>query len=80
MLHLSIRRQRQMVIRARPPAELEDVSRAVMAAIKWAHKGGADSAVEQLHDAFAEWTLSAYGWRQFGKAALHFSRGADASG
>ncbi len=63
-----------------PPAELEDVSRAVMAAIKWAHKGGADSAVEQLHDAFAEWTLSAYGWRQFGKAALHFSRGADAAG
>lgn len=60
-------------------AELEELSRWVMAALKWAHKQGADNDVHTIHDVFAGWIWRAYGWRQFNKAALHYSRGADAA-
>lgn len=60
-------------------AELEECSRFVSAALKWAHKQHADDAVYKIHDMFASWIWQAYGWKQFGKAALHFSRGAGAA-
>ncbi|KAF6263020.1 hypothetical protein COO60DRAFT_1624749 [Scenedesmus sp. NREL 46B-D3] len=60
-------------------AELDELSRWVMAALKWAHKQGADDDVHTIHDVFAGWIWRAYGWRQFSKAALHYSRGADAA-
>lgn len=47
--------------------------------LKWAHKAGADDAVHSIHDMFAGWIWRAYGWKQFSKAALHYSRGADAA-
>jgi len=59
-------------------SELEETGRFVMAALKWANKHGAAAAVQQIHDSYAAWIYAAYGWRQFSKAALHFSRGADA--
>jgi hypothetical protein len=60
-------------------SELEETSRFVMAALKWANKQGAAAAVQQIHDAYAAWIYAAFGWRQFSKAALHYSRGADAT-
>jgi hypothetical protein len=60
-------------------SELEETSRFVMAALKWANKHGAVAAVQQLHDTYAAWIYAAFGWRQFSKAALHYSRGADAA-
>jgi hypothetical protein len=60
-------------------SELEETGRFVMAALKWANKQGAAAAVQQIHDSYAAWIHAAYGWRQFSKAALHFSRGTDAA-
>jgi hypothetical protein len=60
-------------------SELEETSRFVMAALKWANKQGAAAAVQQIHDTYAAWIYAAFGWRQFSKAALHYSRGADAA-
>jgi hypothetical protein len=60
-------------------SELEETGRFVMAALKWANKQGAAAAVQQIHDSYAAWITAAYGWRQFSKAALHFSRGTDAA-
>lgn len=60
-------------------AELDECSRFATAALKWAHKQGANDAVQKMHDIFAAWIWQAYGWKQFGKAALHFSRGSDAA-
>lgn len=60
-------------------SELEETGRFVMAALKWANKHGAVAEVQQIHDTYAAWIYAAYGWRQFSKAALHFSRGSDAA-
>eukprot|EP00879_Flechtneria_rotunda_P003288 GHRR01003513.1.p1 GENE.GHRR01003513.1~~GHRR01003513.1.p1 ORF type:complete len:310 (+),score=113.73 GHRR01003513.1:276-1205(+) len=60
-------------------AELDGLSRFITAALKWAHKQGADAAVQSIHDAFGRWIVQAYGWQQFGRAALHLSRGSDAA-
>lgn len=60
-------------------SELEETGRFVMAALKWANKQGAATAVQHIHDTYAAWIYAAYGWRQFSKAALHYSRGADAA-
>jgi hypothetical protein len=59
-------------------AAVDTCSRFVTAAVKWAHRQGADSAVRQLHDLFAAHLVTAYGWRQLGRASAHFARGADA--
>ncbi len=42
-------------------------------------RAGADDAVRRMHDLYASYVWSGYGWRQFGKASLHFTRGSDAS-
>lgn len=59
-------------------AGVDACSRFVTAAVKWAHKAGADAGVRQLHDLFAGHLVAAYGWRQLGRASMHFARGADA--
>ncbi|KAI8471337.1 MAG: hypothetical protein J3K34DRAFT_384754 [Monoraphidium minutum] len=73
------------IVRALPPdapaddgAGLDAVSRFVAAGLKWAHKQGADAGVRALHDLFAGRLLAAYGWRQLGRASMHYARGADA--
>ena len=59
-------------------AELEECSRFVMSAIKWAHKQGATQAVQQMHDIFAQWIMQVLGSNGLGKASMHFARGSDA--
>ncbi|KIZ06762.1 hypothetical protein MNEG_1190 [Monoraphidium neglectum] len=72
------------IVRAMPAHSAEDAagvdacSRFVTAAVKWAHKQGADAGVRELHDLFAQHLIAAYGWRQLGRASVHFARGADA--
>jgi hypothetical protein len=61
-------------------SELEETGRFVSAALRWATKAGADAAaVQRIHDRYAAWVWAAYGTRQLARAALHFSRGADAA-
>eukprot|EP00878_Enallax_costatus_P004388 GHUV01004625.1.p1 GENE.GHUV01004625.1~~GHUV01004625.1.p1 ORF type:complete len:311 (+),score=87.64 GHUV01004625.1:204-1136(+) len=60
-------------------AEVDECSRFVNAVLKWAHKQGADDAARKMHDMFADWIWQTCGWKQFGKAALHYSRGTDAA-
>ncbi|KAF8062045.1 GET4 [Scenedesmus sp. PABB004] len=59
-------------------AALGEAARFAGAALKWAHKAGGDAGVPRMHDAFAGWVWAAFGWRALAKAALHWSRGADA--
>jgi hypothetical protein len=59
-------------------ADIDACSRFVTAAVKWAHRQGADAACRQLHDLFAAHLVAAYGWRLLGRASPHFARGADA--
>ena len=59
-------------------AGVEACSRFVTAAVKWAHKAGADAGVRQLHDLFAAHLVAAYGWHQLARASMHYARGADA--
>lgn len=59
-------------------AAVDACSRFVTAAVKWAHRQGADACVRQLHDLFAAHLMGAYGWRLLGRASMHFARGADA--
>jgi len=59
-------------------AAVDACSRFVTAAVKWAHRQGADTAVRQLHDLFAAHLMAAYGWRLLGRATMHYARGADA--
>lgn len=60
-------------------AEVDECSRFVNAVLKWAHKNGADDATHKIHDMYADWIWQAFGWKHFGKAALHYSRGSDAT-
>ena len=59
-------------------AAVDACSRFVGAAVKWAHKGGADVAVRQLHEAYAAHLTASYGWRALGRASMHYARGGDA--
>lgn len=58
-------------------AALSECSRFIMKAIKWAHKQAAHEGVRKMHDLFANWVWKSYGWQQFNKASLHYSRGSD---
>ncbi len=57
---------------------LEEFERVVSAAVTWAQQQGGVDQSQDLHDAAAKHLWKAYGWKQLGRASLHFCRGRDA--
>lgn len=59
---------------------LDECSRLVSAAVKWAHKQSSGDAACAIHAAFAKYVWEAFGWQRMSKAVLHYVRSNDAPG